>query len=660
MPARGHHSLQPFLDNPGLLEAVSDPVYIVDRELRIVAHNRALLPLSRATGPELLARPRAREVLVLDRWAEEELRSRAAPSDRAVELREVSGSDREGNPVSLVSRALPLFDGSGAPAGALVHLRDLTAEARMHAKYEGLLRGEREEKERAQSLSRELEGTVRELRAAQGELVKMEKLATLGNVVAGIAHELNNPLTVILGYADLAMATVEDEAMRRDLGRIHGAASRAQRVVQELLLFTRKRTPAPVPTRINALVERTLDEQEQLLAGYGLELVRDLEPDLPATALDPFQMQQVLVNLVKNAADAVDGQPRRRVAVRTRRSPGVGLRVEVEDSGCGIPEDALERVFEPFYTTKPPGKGTGLGLPICRRILEDHGGRIWAERRPGGGTLFVLELPLREAPEPVGRPEEAGVLAGHRVLVVEDEADIRELMVRYLKEWGCAAHAVPGVAAALSALDSSAFDALIVDVALPDGSGHDLYRRLERERPEAARRVVFITGRVADEQVVRSLEATGRPVHFKPFAVEAVQGTLLGMLRPRPADEERSVLVVDDDAEVRSLLVRMLGGVPELGCEVRAVASGAEALRALGERPYGVVLADIRMPDMGGLDLLGRVRSRHPSVAVVLMTQFHDPFLALEAPRRGAAGYLAKPVDPAELVRVLGGLLGPR
>ncbi len=237
---------------------------------------------------------------------------------------------------------------------------------------------------------------------ARADLVQMSKLATAGELLAGVTHELNNPLTVVLSLADMLAAREDlDPHVRSDLLDIQREAHRAAQIVRQLLAFVRRRDPERLPVDLNALVTDTVGLRRGALALAAIDLELSLG-DLPRVPGDPHQLQQMLLNLLTNAEFALAELPEgsRRIEVQTRAQRG-GVELTVRDTGPGIRADILPRVFDPFVTTKRAGEGTGLGLSIVGRIVREHGGHVEAENCPDGGARFTVYLPAR-GPETAG------------------------------------------------------------------------------------------------------------------------------------------------------------------------------------------------------------------------------------------------------------------
>ncbi len=362
-----------------------------------------------------------------------------------------------------------------------------------------------------------LEVTVRE---RTQQLLQAEKLATLGELIAGIAHELNNPLSAMVGHAQLLRMGQQDPAVLARVDRLLDAAQRATRVVRNFLTFARRHRPEKAIVSLGEIVTRTLELLAYQLRVANVEVQAALPADLPTIAADPHQLQQVFLNLFNNAAQAMaTANGRGTLRVTGGADPGrAWITVAVADDGPGIPPDNLPRIFEPFFTTKPPGEGTGLGLAIARGIVVEHGGTITVESEPGKGATFLLTLPISEmAPALAAAVPLRDMPTGLRILVVDDEAPMREMIAEALATRGGRVETAGSGEQALELLARSPVDVLVLDVKMPGMSGTDLWSRLNGVNPALARRTVFCTGDVVRDDLRAFLAETGCAVVTKPF-----------------------------------------------------------------------------------------------------------------------------------------------
>jgi len=399
-----------------------------------------------------------------------------------------------------------------------------------------------DESRRALELSNaELEDKVqertRDLKKAQSQLVQAEKMSVVGQLVSGVAHELNNPLAGVLGYSQLLQRKGVEENVARGLRKIEAEAERCKRIVQNLLIFARKHKPRKILLNLNEVVDAILEMRAYHLKVDNVIVVRDLDPALPPTMADMNQMQQVLMNIVNNAQQAMAERPgvERRLTVRTSSRPG-GISVEISDTGGGIPPENLGKVFDPFFTTKEVGRGTGLGLSICYGIVEEHHGAIRVDSRPGEGTIFTIDLPVvAQVPiaplpaDPVGDLVAQATRTG-RILLVDDEASILEIIGDVLRLDGHQVETATNGTAALGRLREQRFDVVVSDMKMPGMSGRDLFETLQGYDASLARRLIFTTGDLANRETMRFLESTGNPYLQKPFDLNAVRRVIYTMM----------------------------------------------------------------------------------------------------------------------------------
>ncbi len=402
-----------------------------------------------------------------------------------------------------------------------------------------------------------------EARLLQERLLQSEKMASVGQLVSGVAHELNNPLTGVMGFAQLLLARDIDETSRGQVRTIYGEAERAAKIVQNLLSFARRRKPAKEMTDVNALLAQVLELRSYDFAIRNIALDMELDPRMPMCWVDPDQVQQVFFNVVKNAEQAmIEAKGGGRLTVRTEavrrhangerevgaEAAATGVRITIADEGPGISAEAQRRIFDPFFTTKEAGQGTGLGLTISYSIVDEHGGRVWAENRPSGGAAFMIELPIGERPRSRGRDEAANDAAiepadrgasiggtspakpSYQVLVVDDEESIR-LLLRDILEMDN--HRVEVAASGIEAwerLDGHSFDVIITDMKMPGMDGATFFREVRQRDPALAQRIIFITGDTVSPDTRAFLEMVTNPVLSKPFKIGPLRDAMEGVI----------------------------------------------------------------------------------------------------------------------------------
>jgi two-component system NtrC family sensor kinase len=476
-----------------VVDAISLALCIVDRSGRIRRANRAFAELVDAPPPALIGRPW--QAFTPPEWVSEIRRAVERPgSGSEVEL-------RTGERSYSVS-AVPI---TGTDTSAVVLLFDDQTEQRR----------------------------------LQHQLIQSEKMSAIGQLIAGVAHDLNNPLASVVGFADF-LGEVRDvpSQLHEPLTVIREEAERASNIVKNLLSFARKQETQRRRTDLRSLLDATLLLLRNQLLAHHVEYRIELDPDLPEVDVDPNQIQQVFVNLINNAAQAIasTGRPGH-IVVRGRRWMD-GVAIDVEDDGPGIGEALAQQVFEPFFTTKNEGEGTGLGLSISQGIVKEHGGRITLASEEGRGSTFTVHLPLSSR-EPA--PEQAAVAprgSGRRlrVLVVDDEPHILHYMRATLEAWGHQVETAIDGAEALERALAEAFDLVISDLRMPKLGGREFFAELEEHRPELARRLVFSTGDTVRGDTLAFLESLGRPYLHKPFALAELRTLLARVSRDSGAE----------------------------------------------------------------------------------------------------------------------------
>jgi PAS domain S-box-containing protein len=414
--------------------------------------------------------------------------------------------------------ARPLHDETGRITGVIASARDITDQQRL-----------------------------------QQQLIQSERLAAMGQMIAGVAHELNNPLTAILGVTELLRDQSTDENAARQLDLAHRQARRAAHIVQSLLVFSRPSTPRSTLLHLPDLLQRTLQLHEHSLRANHIHVDLAARPDLPTVLGDSNQLTQVFLNLIVNAEQAIH-EVRERGTLRIRLGV-VGDRVLItfQDDGVGIRRELLPRIFDPFFTTKRPGRGTGLGLSICMAIVREHNGDISAQPLPDGGSVFTVSLPVCTESVALAEPSTPPVSAGRaeiseaspsplarkKILVVDDEESILELVTDSLGPRGCQVDRAASSERALELVNRNSYDVILCDLNLGPGSGKvvsgfDLHDRiLEKLAGRTGPRpfFIFMTGDLVDAAVGEQAGREGNQFLQKPFRITE----LLALLNELPA-----------------------------------------------------------------------------------------------------------------------------
>ena len=496
--------LQQILNNSTAVVSVKDTdgrILFVNRQWEHLFHLSQAEVLGKTEGqilPEASAQAlRSNDLRVLERNAPIEFEE-TAPLDDGLH--------------TYISIKFPLHDASGAAYAVCGISTDIT-----------------EKKRSAEELARQREA-----------LYQREKLAALGSLLAGVAHELNNPLSVVVARAVL-LEEQGDPAARVVAAKIRTAAERCARIVRTFLGMARQQSPEQGPVAINDVVTAALDMTAYAVRTSAIEVTLDLSNAIPLMLADADQLHQVLLNLIINAQQALQDQPApRRIRLTTRFDAVARLvRIAVADNGPGIPPHLRARVFEPYFTTKATGFGTGVGLAMSLGLVEAHGGTLTVECPVDGGAVFTAALPVREVNTIGAEPETSAPAQPNRrsVLIVDDETEVRETLAQILTG---AEHRVVAVGSGREALDRLAtqrFDAILTDMRMPDLDGPALYQEIERRWPQQAGRVAFVTGDTLSLALREFVTDSGRPVIDKPFLPNEVRRVVAEM----GAGLERSV-----------------------------------------------------------------------------------------------------------------------
>jgi signal transduction histidine kinase/ActR/RegA family two-component response regulator len=369
---------------------------------------------------------------------------------------------------------------------------------------------------------------ISEIKRAEAALHQSEKLAALSGLLASVAHELNNPLAALMVQSDLLREQTMDSDLTEMVTDIHQAAVRCERIVRNFLTLARPNTPERTRVHLNDVVQEALQLLRYTLQLDEIDIIQQLADDLPVLWGDPHQLHQVVVNLLTNAHQALrETPPPHRITLTTQYNAAQQeVRLEVLDTGPGIPLALQARIFEPFFTTKPAGVGTGLGLSLCQSIIAGHEGTLRVESHPGYGARFVVTLPVAVEPSPeppVPEPLPSTIVTGKAILVIDDEVGTAKALVRLFHRDGHSVDTAANGHLALAQLQKRPYDLILCDLRMPKLDGPGLYRSLAQDQPQLLPRFIFVTGDTLSPVAKAFLEDSQAPYLVKPFHAEEVR-----------------------------------------------------------------------------------------------------------------------------------------
>jgi signal transduction histidine kinase len=373
-----------------------------------------------------------------------------------------------------------------------------------------------------------------EIQSQREALHQSEKLNALGTLLAGVAHELNNPLSVVVGHSFLLADTAMDEKVKNRAEKIGKAAQRCSAIVKNFLAMARQSKQVLSEVDINGVISGTLEITGYVLKTARIEIDTDLTKKLPSVWGDSDQIGQVVMNLVINAKQALETQEgQKRISIDSRISADKkSVVIGVSDNGPGVPEDAKKRIFDPFYTTKGVGIGTGLGLSVSRGIVEAHHGSIAVRNNTDNGAVFEVRLPISQGhdKERRSRPSSQTTTNSYSILIVDDEPEVMETLSELLEAQGHRVIQAESGAAALHLLSELDCDLILCDLRMPVMDGPELYRQVCRSFPHLSKRIAFVTGDILDPSSGDFLEAANLPYLEKPFGPDEVQLTINNLM----------------------------------------------------------------------------------------------------------------------------------
>ncbi|MCI0437590.1 MAG: ATP-binding protein [Chloroflexi bacterium] len=365
---------------------------------------------------------------------------------------------------------------------------------------------------------------VTEWKRRQQQVMEASRLVSIGEMAAGIAHEINNPLAALMGFSQLVMRRNIDDTARRDIEKILAEAKRASKIIANLQSFARRYKPRKDCVNVADIVKKVLDFRAYEFQVNNIGVVTSFDPATPQVMGDEHQLEQVFLNIAINA-EYFMAEANRGGTLAVHIGPSSGrVRLSFSDNGPGIAEEVMPKIFDPFFTTKEVGKGTGLGLSICYGIIHEHHGTIAVSSAPGKGATFIIELPAAEKPpggEDAAQPPETQCRPGRAsVLIVEDEPSVAGFIAQALKEEGYLVETSYGGDNILKERDFTKYDVIVLDMKMPGVDGAELFEHVRRLPGNVASRVLFITGDTTNSNTRDFIAETGNPWLTKPFTLE--------------------------------------------------------------------------------------------------------------------------------------------
>lgn len=560
---------------------------------------------------------------------------------------------RDGSFYPVGFTASPMRDDAGNPTGTIIEVRLIAEEIRSRETIQTY----------QETLQREIEAAVTQLRLTEAQLVQAQKMEVIGNLTGGVAHDFNNILQVIKGNIDLiSRSVIGNESAERRIRHAQAGVSRGAKLTSQLLAFARRQPLEPSPLHLGHLVEGLEDMLRRAL-GEAVEIQISTEDELWNCNVDRAQMENAILNLAINARDAMESRGKLLLTLsnvtiddafallNSDFAAGRYVMLEVTDTGCGMTPATLEKVFEPFFTTKPEGEGTGLGLSMVYGFVKQSGGHLQISSQVGFGTTVQIYLPPTQLAEtvPAEPPLHTSDGGTETILVVEDDDGVRATAVELLADLGYRVLEAPNADSALSIVDSGVvIDLLFIDVVMPGNlRSTELARLTLAAHPAAA--VMYSSGYTQNSIISPGQLGDGVELLSKPYGQENLARKIRQVLDRRPSVESHRqsaqadtpskcprVLVLEDEMLVRIMLTEMM---TDMGYEITEAADVAEATGQLDAAEFDILVTDISLPDGSGIDFAVRAVSRHPAMRVVVAsglfpdkTRWPEKFVMLQKP----------------------------
>ncbi len=499
------------IDN--IIKSMVDPLLVLSLDLKIQKVNSATLQLLGYTWEDLAGKPISH--LISDENLFSKLHIENLLKEGSMEPEPITLKAKDGSAIpGLLSRSVLKDDGENV-SGIVCVAKDMTEQKK----------GEKEKE------------------LMQRQLMQASKLASIGELAAGIAHEINNPLTIIKGNAELLTEYFEEHNNREYKEFVdfqQHAIERIRNIVNGLRTYARLDTAEQTTINVHDVLEETVTIINQIYRNESISIVKDLKSESPFVRGSTGRFQQVIMNLISNARDAMDGRQNGIITVTTA-DVAQNVVITVEDTGCGIPVDKTDKIFDPFYTSKPVGKGTGLGLSIVLSIINEMKGKIVVESKINIGTKFIITIPHsseslsideENGTAAVSQPSKRTKLIG-KVLLVDDEKAIVNILTRHLKEFGLDIEYAYDGKEALEKLHNGKFSVMITDLKMPQLGGEDLIREARKFISHAEMKIIAMTGHISPDDFGAKMQSIGQGVDKlikKPFSKKEIYEDLLEIL----------------------------------------------------------------------------------------------------------------------------------
>jgi PAS domain S-box-containing protein len=508
-----------------LIDNAIDIIFILDKEGRFLSGNRQAEHMSGYTAATLQSHHFWEIVVPEDVPAAKAKFFQGLKGGTDIASIRIKSADGR---ILLAKINSSVIEEDGDVKGLMCIARDATEEAERELEFKQL-------HESVVETNRKLEDSMAKLKSAQAKLIQTEKLSAMGDLISGIAHEINNPLTGIMGYSQLLLEETMDDKYRKNLEKINQSALRCKQIIQNLLRFSRNHQQQKQNVDIHAVMNSVFELKRYQLQLDRIALELEFDEGVPPVVGDYYQIQQVILNVINNAHQALLSQTDSRlIKVKTATDlVSRQLRISIADNGSGIKQDLLPKIFDPFFTTKETGAGTGLGLSVAYGIMKEHGGQISVQSIPMEGATFYLDFPI---PDSVvsgkGKGEKPHKpLEKSRILVIDDEEVILDLLTDILTQMDRHVERAHNGAEALEKINTAMFDVIICDLKMPGMDGKTFYRKVKESSPELARKIIFSTGDTLSEDFRTFCAEIDRKVVEKPFLLEDLKKAIEALER---------------------------------------------------------------------------------------------------------------------------------